>query len=136
MRTILKQEEQEANMGYFDHPYLSNSKLTQFAKELKGDDTPIPYEAYRFGSLFDAVVTEPHKLDRFLCTLTGTDYTYTQSEIERADKMFRSLMQDSFCANLVKTANKQEEKYSAVTILHNGFEFSIVTGKQIGRAHV
>lgn len=52
-------------MNYFDHPYCSNSRLTDLGQELGllPMITGNKEEAYRIGSLFDAVVTEPDKVN-------------------------------------------------------------------------
>lgn len=98
-------------MGYFDHPYVNNSALSKLDKELRGDETPEPFEAYRFGSLFDCVVTEPEKLDRYRNTIAGTNYTFTAAELEVAERMYTSVKKDPFCAQLLKSASKQVEVY-------------------------
>lgn len=80
-------------MNYFDHPYCSNSTLTALGQELgilheiAGDS----YEAFRMGTLFDAVVTEPEKLDLIKWRILDTEYSFTKEEYTTCLKMKREL---------------------------------------------
>lgn len=101
-------------MNYFDHPYCSNSSLTALGIELGilpefGGDKE---NAYRMGSLFDAVVTEPHKLDLFSNQIQETDYSFTKEEYATCKAMKKSLEANSIYQTfLLQKPNFQKEAY-------------------------
>lgn len=85
-------------IDYFKHPYCSNSALNALAAELgilpeiKGDR----FEAYRLGTLFDAVVTEPQKIDLIRMKITDSEYSFTKEEYQTAKIMKASLESNAF----------------------------------------
>lgn len=113
-------------MKYFDHPYINNSKLTALSKELRGDYSPEPFEAYRFGSLVDAVVTEAEKVDRNGMQIVDTGYKFSDSELKSADRMHTALKLNKFTSHILAVGKTQVEKYVAgVQLEHNGVSFSL-----------
>ena len=54
---------------YFHLPYVSNSNLTELWLMLSGREMPDVSEALAFGSLFDAILTEPHRINLYQKTL-------------------------------------------------------------------
>lgn len=107
-------------LDYFSHPFCSNSKLTAFAQELGiipeygGDE----HEAYRIGSLFDAVVTEPAKLDLIQGVILGTEYEFTENEYKNCLGMKKSLERNSVYKTFLSLSpNYQKEIYQ------EGFDF-------------
>lgn len=114
---------------YFSHPFCSNSTLSALGREL--GIIPDPgidlYEAYRMGTLFDAVVTEPHTLDLIRLQIIGTDYTFTKFEYENCRKMYASLKKHPLFAMMVKAGvSYQKECYiEGVPFSHEGFTFSL-----------
>jgi len=92
---------------------------------LKGVDVRDASEAYRYGALFDAVVTEHHKLDLIRNVILDTDYSFTKSEYETTKMMRASFMSDQFCAGLMKTSVLQHEVYSTLTLTWNKINFTI-----------
>lgn len=84
-------------MNYFDHHYLSNSKLSAFGAELGffrsfGENND-PFENYRLGTLFDLIATEPCKVDRLNKVLIDTPYFFTDEELKQNEIMFNKLKQ-------------------------------------------
>lgn len=113
-------------MNYYAHPYVSNSDLTKLKKELSGQDQPDPTNAYRIGTLIDAVITTPELVDYISRTIIGTEYTYTMEEMAEAKLMRDAFMQDPFCASLYKISEKQKEVYvDRVPLQYNGIDFSL-----------
>jgi|SRR5690606_9820141 len=98
-------------MNYFDHPFVNNSALSALKKELSGDDSPPPTDAYRFGSLFDAVCTEPHRVDPYQKVILGSGYSFSDEELEVANKMRSSLLKNTFCTQILRAGQAQVEKY-------------------------
>ena len=86
-------------MNYFLNPNLSNSKLTHFGQEVgllpKWSDVE-PTEAYRLGTLFDFVATDSSKIDRLNKRLITTPYSFTNEELERSERMYKSLSNNTF----------------------------------------
>lgn len=110
-------------MNYFDHPFLSNSKLTKFGQEIgilsnyiKGD----PSEYYRMGTLFDLLVTEPVRIDRLSMTMVGTDYSFTRDELYQNEKMRESLLSNkTYQSILTLNPSFQHEVYNDVFVFDN-----------------
>ena len=96
--------------NYYDRPEVSNSDLTALKNMLHprlqcGDKE----EAFRFGSLVDAIITEPERVNLYRFTVDDTQYT--EDEFRHAREMQRSLRmearQDPFLAKVLETADTQ-----------------------------
>ncbi|MFT4061105.1 MAG: PD-(D/E)XK nuclease-like domain-containing protein [Edaphocola sp.] len=109
--------------NYYNHPYCSNSALSKLqGRAFAGD----PYESYRIGSLVDAVITEPLKLDLIQRKIIGTDYTFTKEEYEHAKKMRAAFVADPFCKLLLESSSPQLEVYcDALPVAFMGFRFEL-----------
>lgn len=101
-------------MTYFDHPYCSNSTLTALGQELGllpefGGDKE---NAYRMGSLFDAVVTEAHKIDLIQNKIIDSDYFFSQAEYDQCKKMKSNLeLNPIYKTFLLQNPDFQKEVY-------------------------
>ena len=101
-------------MTYFDHPYCSNSMLTALGQELGllpefGGDKE---NAYRMGSLFDAIVTEPDKIDLIQMKILYSEYSFSQGEYEQCKKMKRNLeLNPIYKTFLLQNPDFQKEVY-------------------------
>lgn len=116
-------------ISYFTHPYCSNSTLSAMAYDLglkarPGGDV---YEAYRIGSLFDAVVTEPALLDLIQMSINGTEYKFTKSEYENCRKMKAALKANGLYRSMIKcNPELQREIYfENMPFSYDGFDFSM-----------
>jgi hypothetical protein len=117
-------------MGQFKDPYygrdeVSNSDLSWLKKYWQPVSQNYDLEkAYRFGTLIDCMITEPHKVNYFKRTCVGEQYT--NDEFSLAEEMKQSFYRDEFCATLVKYS-----EYQKVSIRHQfqidyqGFDFSL-----------
>lgn len=120
-----------AQQSYYSHPEVSNSDLTQLKNLLHprlqyGDRE----EAFRFGSLVDALVTEPFRVNRYRFTVD--DVQYTEDEFEHATQMLRSLRsearRDAFLAKVLETADTQRCMFNKrQQFKYGGFSFSLDT---------
>ena len=87
--------------------YASNSTLTQFGVELgilqefTTSTDEQRYENFRQGTIFDALATEPEKLNLFKRTISGTDYTFTKEELDFWQKKKDLLFSKSFFKNIL-----------------------------------
>ncbi len=96
---------------YYQRPEVSNSDLTALKEMLHprlqfGNRE----EAFRFGSLVDAIITEPSRVNYF--RLTVDDTVYSDDEFRLAREMYRSLRmeahRDPFLAFVLKNAATQK----------------------------
>lgn len=117
---------------YYQRPEVSNSDLTALKNLLH----PVPMQpgvkeaAFRFGSLVDAIITEPDRVNYY--KLTVDNVKYTDDEFRHAREMYRSLRMtarhDPFLAKVLEEAdtqrfmvNKQQE------FAYAGFNFTLDT---------
>ena len=120
-----------AQQSYYSRPEVSNSDLTQLKNLLHprlqyGDREA----AFRFGSLVDALVTEPNRVNRYRFTVD--DVQYTEDEFEHATQMLRALRsearRDAFLAKVLETADTQRCMFNKrQQFQYGGFSFSLDT---------
>ena len=110
---------------YYFRKEVSNSDLTWLKKYWQPDRVVYDIEkAYRFGTLIDCMITEPHKINFFKGTCAGNQYT--KEEFELAYEMKKSFYRDEMCKTLSAHADFQK-----VSILHGfpiefeGFKFTL-----------
>lgn len=98
------------DQNYYERSEVSNSDLT----ELKNLLHPRPQfgdkeAAFRFGSLVDAIITEPDRVNYYQYTVD--DVQYTEDEFRHAQEMYRSLRRearnDAFLAKVLEIADTQ-----------------------------
>lgn len=98
------------DINYYERSEVSNSDLT----ELKNLLHPRPQfgdkeAAFRFGSLVDAIITEPDRVNYYQYTVD--DVQYTEDEFRHAQEMYRSLRRearnDAFLAKVLEIADTQ-----------------------------
>ena len=97
--------------AYYSRPEVSNSDLTALKDLLHPVPMPpgVKEAAFRFGSLVDAIVTEPDRVNYY--RLTVDDEQYTDDEFRLAKEMHRSLRKtawhDPFLAKVLEEAETQ-----------------------------
>lgn len=98
------------DINYYERSEVSNSDLT----ELKNLLHPRPQfgdkeAAFRFGSLVDAIITEPDRVNYYQFIVD--DVQYTEDEFRHAQEMYRSLRMearnDAFLAKVLEIADTQ-----------------------------
>ncbi|MDR3271931.1 MAG: PD-(D/E)XK nuclease-like domain-containing protein [Flavobacteriaceae bacterium] len=92
--------------AYYQRNEVSNSDLSWLKKQMYGDDTPDPTEAYKFGTLVDALLTEFHKVDLFKKQVDGVQYK--DEDWEAGLAMKKAFEKDAFCQNLLAQSSTQE----------------------------
>lgn len=110
---------------YFNRPEVSNSDLSSLDAELSAKD-PVGGDkvaAYRFGSLLDAIITEPERID-FL-KQTSDESPVDPKEWNKALKMRKAFFSDSFCNNILKSSLPQVVMVADVVLDVDGFKFSL-----------
>lgn len=81
-------------------------------------------QAYRFGTLVDALITEPEVVDEFKFTVAGEKYS--AEEFEQAREMRKSFRRDPFCASIMKIAVGQKIFLNpCFEIEHDGSRFTL-----------
>lgn len=120
-----------AQQSYYSRNEVSNSDLTQLKNLLHprlqyGDREA----AFRFGSLVDALVTEPFRVNRYRFTVD--DVQYSEEEFEHATYMLRALRsearRDAFLSKVLETADTQRCMFNKrQQFQYGGFSFSLDT---------
>jgi len=113
--------------NYRAYPAVSNSDLSWLDEQFKPLQFKIDLQiAYANGTLIDAMITEPEKVDFFKLKVQGEDYQYSNDEFEVAREMKKSFYRDSFCAEFAKSCKFQHiSLVEDFKINYNGFNFSL-----------
>lgn len=110
---------------YYSRPEVSNSELGWLEKYWLPQQIVIDLEqAYRFGSLVDAMITENHLVDYFKLTVCGTQFQ--KEEFERAAAMKKAFFKDSFCKSMAAQCEMQKVSVKRNWPIHyEGFDFNM-----------
>lgn len=84
---------------YYSRPEVSNSDLSRLKQELFPREMPDPTQAYRFGTLVDAMITEPHRVNFFRRSCDSE--VFSKEEFELAEAMRRAFLRDELCEQLM-----------------------------------
>ncbi len=110
---------------YFGRPEISNSDLSWLKMELLSLEEKKDFtNAYRMGSLIDAMITEAHRIDYFKFRLDGEQYT--KEEFELCEQMKKAFRKDEFCMNLLSQSTGQHVFNGMVSLSNCGFDFSLI----------
>ncbi len=117
--------------SYYSRTEVSNSDLTELKNILhprlmSGDKEA----AFRFGSLVDAIITEPHRVDYYLCTVDGEPFG--ADEFQHALEMQQALRvearKDAFLAKVLERSQTQRVMVNrSQAFTHCGFDFALDT---------
>lgn len=110
---------------YYFRDEVSNSDLSELAKYWQDQELIYDIEkAYRFGTLLDCMITEPHKVNYFKLTCAGVQYT--KEEFALAAEMKKSFWADEFCAMIAKYSQMQKISIRKdFMITYEGFRFCL-----------
>ena len=113
--------------NYRSFPAVSNSDLTWIQKYWMPEDRYVDLQkAYANGTLIDAMITEPHKVNFFKLTVDGESYQYSADEFAAAKEMKKAFMRDPFCAAFVQQAKFQHISYQPdFKVNYEGFQFTV-----------
>lgn len=112
-------------MDYYKRPEISNSDLSWLKQQLWPREMPDPTEAYKFGSLIDAMITEPEKVDYFNYILGEQKYNMT--DFAKAERMKMAFFNDPVAAHLAKYSTGQKEMYRVLEMSYCGLPFVLDT---------
>lgn len=98
---------------YYFRNEVSNSDLSWLKKYWEPQQYVIDLQkAFKFGTLIDCMITEPHKVNYYKLTCAGDQYE--QSDFDKAISMKKAFYLDPFCSQMVKMCTFQK-----VTIVPN-----------------
>jgi len=113
---------QKNNENYYERSEVSNSDLTELKNLLHphiqyGDKQ----EAFRFGSLVDAIITEPERVNYFQHTVDNVQYT--EEEFEHAKEMLRSLRHEARTDTFLKKVLEISDTQCCMVNKQQAFEY-------------
>lgn len=110
---------------YYSRSEVSNSELSWLEKYWLPQQLVLDLEAaFRFGSLLDAMITEPGKVDYFKLQVDGVQFE--KQEFEKAATMKKVFFADPFCKALAGQCSMQKVTVKPdFEIDYNGFKFKL-----------
>ncbi len=109
---------------YYSRSECSNSDLSELNKILNPEIYSFDYtEALRFGSLLDAMITEPERINVYKRSLDNE--IYLQSDFDKAKAMKMAFFKDTTCASFFKLASCQHISVGVVEHEYNNFKFKM-----------
>ncbi len=112
--------------NYRIFPAVSNSDLGWLDNYMnpKADDVIDKEKAYKFGTLIDAIITEPHRVNYY--KLLVDKVKYESEDFELAKVMKKVWDKDAFCQSMQKQCSFQHISYQpAFSIEHEGVNFAL-----------
>ena len=112
-------------LNYYARPEISNSDLGWLDKYFQPQSFVIDLEAaFRFGSLLDAMITEPALVDYYKFTCAGVQYS--KEEFKKAQDMKKVFFADNFCKSLAAQCEMQKLSVKENwKISYEGFQFAM-----------
>ena len=111
---------------YFGRNEVSNSDLSWLKSYNEDDSTKIAKEqAYRFGTLLDAIITEPFKVDFFKKQVDGVQYS--DEEFEKSLEMKKSFLKDPLAQNILSQSDMQKVMIVERSFHYDGVDFKLDT---------
>ncbi|MDE5643924.1 MAG: PD-(D/E)XK nuclease-like domain-containing protein [Muribaculaceae bacterium] len=118
--------------AYYSRSEVSNSDLTALKNLLHPVTMPpgVREAAFRFGSLVDAIITEPERVNYYQLTVDGEQYS--EDEFRHAREMYRSLRMtarhDPFLTKVLAEAETQRCMVNKAQLFdYGGFQFRLDT---------
>lgn len=117
-----KMNMQKNNENYYERSEVSNSDLTELKNllhpHIQYGDKQV---AFRFGSLVDAIITEPERVNYFQHTVDNVQYT--EEEFEHAKEMLRSLRHEARTDTFLKKVLEISDTQCCMVNKQQGFEY-------------
>lgn len=111
--------------AYYSRNEVSNSDLSALQDYLLCRDT-FSFDkerAYAMGSLIDAIITEPHKVDFYRYKVAGTQYS--KEDFELAMEMRKSFQRDALAASILKASETQKVFVNDASLQWGDYHFSL-----------
>lgn len=109
--------------SYYQRPEVSNSDLGWLKNQLFPRNLPDPTEAYRFGNAFDAILTEPSRVNYFKRTVDEDQFD--RETFDTILKMKDAFWSDEFCQTMMKGANPQKVMVDMKVMNYSGAAFEL-----------
>jgi hypothetical protein len=110
---------------YYGRQEISNSDLSELRKYFLPSSVVYDLQqAYRFGNLVDALITEPWRCDHL--RMRVDDEQFTSEEWNKATKMLSVFRKHPLCAQMLKMASGQAVKsHPEFAINYEGIDFTL-----------
>jgi hypothetical protein len=108
---------------YYSRKEVSNSDLSWLKQQLYPREMMDLTEVYRFGSLIDAMITEPSRVDYFVRTLDG--YTFSAEDFQKAERMKKAFFGDNFCKMISASMDGQKVMTKRLSFDYQGYDFEL-----------
>ncbi len=111
---------------YYNRTEVSNSDLSALKNYLEGIDNNFPNrdQIFYFGNLFDAMLTEPHKIDFRNKKFDGVPVD--SSMFYKAEKMKLAFLKDPFALHVFKNSKPQSVIVDKVDLTFHDYPFSLM----------
>lgn len=111
---------------YFNRPEVSNSDLSWIKDYYQPPKLKVDKDkAYKFGTLVDAIITEPFKVDYYQYMVDGIPYS--KEDFDTAIAMKKSFLKDELSNRLLSISNCQTVMTKCMSINFEGVEFKLNT---------
>lgn len=111
---------------YFDRPEVSNSDLSWIKDYYQPQRLKVDKDkAYKFGTLVDAIITEPEKVDYYQHTVDGIPYD--KEDFDSAIEMKKAFMKDELSNRILSVSNCQTIIIKRLTFNFEGIDFELDT---------
>jgi len=111
--------------SYYNRKEVSNSDLSWLKKQLFPTYMPDPTEAYKFGNLIDAMLTESDRVDYLRRTCDSDQFT--REVFDQAMQMKRSFLRDETANMLIGKADTQKIMSTRMKLNFSGIDFELNT---------
>jgi hypothetical protein len=106
---------------YFSRPEVSNSTLSELKRQLSGREFDEPVEAYAFGSLLDAMITEPRRVNFIEKTFDGLP----AANFDVAKQMAKAFSKEDVSKSILKFSDFQKVSITRRQMEYNGVSFEL-----------
>lgn len=111
---------------YFGRSEVSNSDLSWLKSYWQPQmDEVVKEKAYKFGTLIDAIVTEPHKVDYFKKQVE--EVKYSDEDFEKGIAMKKAFMADKFASHILSQSDMQKVMIVNRKFNYDDIEFELPT---------
>lgn len=110
--------------GYYERNEVSNSDLSWLNSYWKPEmDEVVKQKAYKFGSLIDAIITEPETVDYFKYTVGQVQYS--QEDFEKGIEMKKSFMKDDLAKHILTQSETQKVMIRSKNFNYDDVDFML-----------
>lgn len=108
---------------YFSWPEVSNSDLGWLQNQLFPRNLPDPTKAYRDGNAFDAILTEPERVNYFKRSVD--EDVFDKETFDKFLRMKEAFWNDEFCQSMMAGSETQTRMRKVRQMEFNGIPFEL-----------